>query len=291
MTSFLRRALVALPAAGALVMACASPSPGAQALNSLPVGDLPGWRQLWAENFNSAVAAPVKVGRFSDCGHNVDTPAAYCSGLSGKWRSTLWAYPAGWPDTAKSGADGNTGAPFGGTYQPQKTVSIGKGYDGTGTLRVAMYRPLSGGENVVGAVVPRKCMDLRDGRYSARIKVTKADPGFKSAWLRYEGQAEVDYPEVDDYADSTVAMFNHGSSEWNVQTSVRMTAAHTYTWERRGGTVTVYLDGKKLKSGFTSLTESSWIWQNESRIIGPGYARPGARATVEVTWATCYTSE
>lgn len=295
MTTLLRRALVTLPVAGALVMACVSPSPAAGAPNSLPVGDLPGWSQLWAENFNSAVSAPVPVGRFSDCGHSPDTPSAYCSGLpKGKWRDTLWAYPAGWPDTAKSGADGNDGAPFGGTYQPQRTVSIGKGYDGTGTLKVAMYRPVAGGENVVGAVVPRKCMDLRDGRYSARIKVTRADRGFKSAWLRYEGAAEVDYPEVDDYTGSTVAMFNHGASEWNVQTSARMTTAHTYTWERRGGTVTVYLDGKRLKSGFTSLTTSSWIWQNESRIerdgsrADGGYAAPGNRATVEVTWATCY---
>ncbi|QES45218.1 glycosyl hydrolase family 16 [Streptomyces venezuelae] len=262
----------------------------------MPRGDLPGWKQVWAENFNSAVNAPVPVGRLSGCDHYADTPRAYCSGLSGRWRDALWAYPSGWEDTAKSGADGNGGAPFGGTYEPQKTVSIGKGYDGTGTLKVAMYRPASGGSNVVGTVVPKRCMDLRDGRYSARIKVTKTDPGFKSAWLRYEGsRAEVDYPEVDDYTDSTVAMFSHGrGAEWDVQTNARMTTAHTYTWERRGSTVTVYLDGKRLRSGPTTLTTSPWVWQNESRIIGDhskpnrGYAKPGARAVLEVTWATCY---
>lgn len=261
---------------------------------SLPQGDLPGWRQVWAENFNSAVAAPVPVGKFSGCNNNADTPRAFCSGLpAGKWRDTLWAYPSGWDDTAKSGNDGNDGAPFGGTYQPQRTVSIGKGYDGTGTLRVAMFRPAAGGDNVVGAVVPRKCMDMEDGRYAARIKVTQADPGFKSAWLRYEGRAEVDYPETDDYATGNVAMFNHGDVEWNTQTSAKMTDVHTYVWERRGRTVTVYLDGKKLKSGPTSLTTSSWIWQNESRIeSGPGgYAKPGARATIEITWATCYAAK
>lgn len=275
----------------ATVLSFAPTSSAATSPNSLPKGDLPGWHQVWAENFNSAVSAPVKVGSFSGCNNNADRSNAYCSGLSGKWRDTLWAYPSGWEDTAKSGADGNGGAPFGGTYQPQKTVSIGKGYDGGGTLKVAMYRPASGGDNVVGTVVPKKCMNMRDGRYSARVKVTQAAPGFKSAWLRYEGGgAEVDYPEVDDYTSSNVAMFNHGSQEWNVQTSAHMTTAHTYTWERRGGTVTVYLDGKKLRSGGTSLTTSSWVWQNESRIInGPGgYAKPGAKATLEVTWATCY---
>lgn len=289
MTRIISRALTALAAAGALLLALAGPSPAASGPNSLPVGDLPGWRQIYAENFNRAVSAPVPVGRFSGCNNYADTPAAYCSGLpAGHWRSTLWAYPSGWPDTAKSGADGNDGAPYGGTYQPQRTVSIGKGYDGTGTLKVSMYRPAAGGDNVVGTVVPRKCMDLTDGRYSARVKVTRADDGFKSAWLRYEGAgAEVDYPEVDGYRSSNVAAFVHPQG-WNVQTSAYMTTAHTYTWERRGSTVTVYLDGVKLKSGPATLTRSSWIWQNESRIESGDYADPGDRATIEVTWATCY---
>lgn len=285
-------ALVAAAAAvGALLMPGASPSAAASGPNSMPVGDLPGWRQIYAENFNRAVSAPVPVGRFSGCNNRPDTPAAYCSGLpAGHWRDTLWAYPSGWADTAKSGADGNTGAPFGGTYEPQKTVSISKGYDRTGTLRVSMYRPASGGDNVVGTVVPKRCMDMREGRYSARVKVTRADRGFKSAWLRYEGREEVDYPEVNDYRDSTVAAYVHPEG-WSVSTSARMTTAHTYTWERRGGTVTFYLDGQKLRSGPASLGTSSWIWQNESRIIGPGYAAPGARATVEITWATCYAAK
>lgn len=289
MTRIISRALTALAAVGALLLALAGPSPAASSPNSLPVGDLPGWRQIYAENFNRAVSAPVPVGRFSGCNNNPDTPAAYCSGLpAGHWRDTLWAYPSGWEDTAKSGNDGNDGAPYGGTYEPQKTVSIAKGYDGTGTLKVAMYRPAAGGDNVVGTVVPRKCMDLRDGRYSARVKVTRADDGFKSAWLRYEGAgAEVDYPEVDGYKTSNVAAFVHPQG-WSVQTSAYMTTAHTYTWERRGSTVTVYLDGVKLKSGPTTLTTSSWIWQNESRIESGDYADPGDRATIEVTWATCY---
>ncbi|MFE0101201.1 glycosyl hydrolase family 16 [Streptomyces sp. NPDC059009] len=293
-----KRTPLIITASGAALVAALLLAPGADGApspNAMPKGDLPGWKQIYADNFNSAVNAPVPVGSFSGCDHYADTPRAYCSGLSGHWRDTLWAYPSGWSDTARSGADGNGGAPFGGTYEPQRTVSIGKGYDGTGTLKVSMYRPASGGSNVVAAVVPRKCMDLRDGRYSARVKVTRADSGFKSAWLRYEGRAELDYPEVDDYRGTNVAAFSHGSgSEWSVQTPAYMTTAHTYTWERRGSTVTVYLDGRRLRSGGTSLTTSSWVWQNESRIIGDrskrnsGYAVPGAKAVLEVTWATCY---
>lgn len=294
-----RRKAPIILTSGAALMAALLLAPGADGApspNAMPKGDLPGWRQVWAENFNAGVKAPVPVGSFAGCNHHADTPRAYCSGLPKPWREALWAYPSGWEDTANSGADGNGGAPFGGTYEPQKTVSIGKGYDGGGTLKVAMYRPASGGSNVVAAVVPRKCMDLRDGRYSARVKVTRADYGFKSAWLRYEGsRAELDYPEVDDYRGGNVAAHSHGrGAEWNVQTNAYMTDAHTYTWERRGSTVTVFLDGRKLRTGPTTLTTSSWIWQNESRIIGDrskpnrGYAAPGAKATLEVSWATCY---
>jgi hypothetical protein len=289
-----------LVAAGAaLVLAAVAAGQGgavgatAGSPNSLPKGDLPGWHQVYAENFNAAVKAPVPVGKFTGCNHNADTPAAYCSGLpAGHWRDTLWAYPSGWDDTARSGADGNDGAPYGGTYEPQRTVSVGKGYDGGGTLRVHMSAgPTAGSPNVVGTVVPRKCMDLADGRYSARVKVTKADDGFKSAWLRYEGaRAEVDFPEVDGYKSSNVAAFVHPGGN-NIQTSARMTTAHTYTWERRGGTVTFYLDNVKLRSFPTRLTTSSWIWQNESRIESGDYADPGDSATLETTWATCYTAK
>lgn len=290
----MRKAAASL-SAGVMVLAgliaTQGQAPAATAPNSLPRGDLPGWQQIYAENFNAAVSAPVPVGKFSGCNNNPDTPAAFCSGLPKPWRDTLWAYPSGWPDTAKSGADGNDGAPYGGTYRPERTVSIGKGYDGGGTLKVAMSRPAGtppAGDNVVGTVVPRKCMDLADGRYSARVKVTRADDGFKSAWLRYEGErAEVDYPEVEGYKTSNVAAFVHPGGN-NVQTSARMTTAHTYTWERRGSTVTFYLDGTKLKSFPTRLTTSSWIWQNESRIEGGDYADPGDAATIEITWATCY---
>lgn len=290
------RALCSLLGAGALTAALTVPS-GAAVDHSLPRGNVGAYKQIYAENFNGA---SVPIGAFSDCDHHADTPRAYCAGLKpfGHYYRDLWAYPSGWEDTAKSGADGNGGVPYGGTYQPQEAVSVGKGYDGTGTMKIRMSRPADAGtdgDNSVAAVVPRKCMNLTNGRYSARIKVTHADRGFKSAWLRYEGErAEVDYPEVDDYTGSDVAAFVHPQG-YSAQTHARMTTAHTYTWERAGNRVTFYLDGKKIRTGPVSLTRSSWIWQNESRIerdhsrSDGGYAQPGAKAVLEVTWATCYT--
>lgn len=65
----------------------------------LPRGDCGPFWQVLAEDFNGD---RVPLGSFSDCAHDVDTSAAYCGGLKGKYRDNWWAYPTGWPDTAES---------------------------------------------------------------------------------------------------------------------------------------------------------------------------------------------
>jgi len=41
---------------------------------TMPVGDLSGWKLLFSDDFNT----DVPLGAFSDCKHNTDTPQAYC---------------------------------------------------------------------------------------------------------------------------------------------------------------------------------------------------------------------
>ncbi|MFJ9150506.1 hypothetical protein ACIRP7_21035 [Streptomyces sp. NPDC102270] len=65
----------------------------------LPRGDCGPFWQVLAEDFNGD---RVPLGSFSDCAHDVDTSAAHCGGLKGKYRDNWWAYPTGWPDTAVS---------------------------------------------------------------------------------------------------------------------------------------------------------------------------------------------
>ncbi len=118
----------------------------------MPVGDLSGWKLIFSDDFNM----DVPLGAFSDCKHNTDTPQAYCGGLMpyGAYYYNWWAYPNTWSDTAKSGADGNVGAPFGGVYHPEDTVWVSNG-----AMHIKMYRPSTGGDNQVATVVPIKCMD------------------------------------------------------------------------------------------------------------------------------------
>lgn len=254
--------------------------------NSMPKGDCGDFKQIFAENFNGDT---VPVGAFSDCDHNVDTPEAYCGGLSeyGSYKDDWWAYPNGWDDTAKSGADGNDGAPYGGTYRADKTVSVGNGYDGTGTMKVDMYRPESGEDNYVGAVVPRKCMDRAYGKYTERFKVTKDDGGFKSAHLFYDDGYEMDFPENDYGAD--ISAYTHPGED-NFDSGVPWKGkAHTTSIEWTPGHVKYYLDGKLIGDATKDIPDikMSWILQNESSILGP-YAERGARAALETTWLTCY---
>ncbi|MFE6488249.1 glycosyl hydrolase family 16, partial [Streptomyces sp. NPDC057757] len=142
---------------------------------SLPRGDCGPFWQVLAEDFNGD---RVPVGSFSDCDHHVDTSGAYCGGLRGTYLDNWWAYPTGWPDTAES-----RGREVVGVYHPEDTVSVGPAPNGDGRMFIRMWRPADGGPVHSAAVVPRAVMDMTYGKYSARIRVTKAAPGYKSAWL------------------------------------------------------------------------------------------------------------
>jgi Glycosyl hydrolases family 16 len=246
---------------------------------AMPVGDISGWKLIFSDDFNT----DVPLGAFSDCKHHTDTPQAYCGGLKpyGAYYSNWWAYPNTWSDTAKSGADGNTGAPFGGVYHQEDTVSVSNG-----AMHINMFRPRTGGDNHVATVVPIKCMNHQYGRYVERFKVVKADPGFKSAHLFYTGGYEIDYPE-NDYGSRISAYTHPGGATF--RTSARWTEWHTTAIEWTASSVKFYMDGKLI--GTTSKRvphiPMSWILQNESSILGP-YAKPGASAQLDIDWVACY---
>lgn len=250
-----------------------------------PVGDLPGWKQRYVTNFPGT----VPVGAFSDCDHNTASNTGalpYCNGLKpyGAYFNEWWAYPTGWPDTAMSGADGNTGAPFGGYYHPETVVSVDHN-----ALHIHMYRPSRGGANYVATVVPIKCMQQKYGRYTERFKVVHEQPGFKSAHLFYQGGFEIDYPE-NDYG-ATISAYTH-PGEANFSTSAKWTDWHTTAIEWTAGVVKFYMDGRLIGSSTARVPNipMDWILQNESSIMGP-YAAPGASAQLDIAWVACYTKQ
>jgi hypothetical protein len=253
-----------------------SKSPSGQAM---PSGNISGWKQIFADDFTTA----VPIGAFSNCDNNTNSSQASCGGLKsyGSYYDNWWAYPNTWSDTAKSGADGNTGAPYGGIYHPEDTVSVSNG-----AMHIKMFRPSTGGDNHVATVVPRKCMSQQYGRYVERFKVVKADPGFKSAHLFYDNGFEVDYPE-NDYGQ-TISAYTH-PGEANFDSRAKWTEWHTTAIEWTSGTLKFYMDGKLIGSSTNKVPniKMSWVLQNESSITGP-YAKNGATAQLDIDWVACY---
>lgn len=268
--------------------AAANPSEDACAVtsNSMPTGNCGPFVQTFTENFNGDT---IPLGAFSDCNNNVDTKEATCEGLASypEYYANWWAYPSNWEDTAYTGADGNTGAPFGGVYRADLVTSVTPtGYDGTGTMKVDMHRPSTGGSNRVAAMVPRKCMEQQYGKYTERFKVTRNDGGFKSAHLFYQGGQEIDFPE-NDYGDVISGYTHPQGGNWDTGVNWDDGSAHTTSIEWTPNTVKLFLDGELIGEGDTAMPAASWILQNESSINGP-YAAPGAHSILETTWVTCY---
>lgn len=295
-----RRRTPLVAAVGAAVMAAlslapttstAAVTPSADACRttstSMPRGNCGPFRQVFAENFNGD---SVPLGSFRDCNHNADRKTAYCGGLTGSYRADWWAYPNTWPDTAKSGADGNVGRTVGGTYHPEDTVSVGPASTGDGRMSIRMWRPASGGDVHSAAVVPKKVMEQAYGKFSARIRVVKAAPGYKSAWLHYGGGCEIDYPEQN-WTD-TITAFHHpcnGGQQGYFPTGARWTEWHSVTTEWTPGHVRFYLDGRLIGHDTRGVPSRplSWVMQNESALYGPN-ATPGSSAQMDITWVTAY---
>lgn len=255
--------------------------------NSMPRGDCGPFEQVFTENFNGD---RVPVGAFSDCDHAPETRQAVCEGLSGEYRAKWWAYPNSWPDTAKSGADGNGGRKVGGVYHPEDTVSVGPRAGGDGVMKIRMWRPADGGDVHSAALVPRATIEQAYGKFSARIKVVKAAPGYKSAWLHYGDSCEMDYPEQN--WNDTITAFHHpcnGGEQGSFATGQRWTEWHTVSTEWTPGLVRFYLDGKLVGQDDRRVPDQplAWVLQNETALYGAD-AAPGSSAEMYITWVTAY---
>lgn len=256
----------------------------------VPVGNITGWNQVYETNFPGT----VPVGAFSGCTDDNDgLPAdADCTGLKnyGSYYTDWWAYPTGWPDTAEeciekspSCPEPSLNIPVGGEYQPEKAVSVSGN-----EMHINMYRP-STGYNVVAAMVPRQCMNMKYGRYTERFEVTNENPGFKSAHLFYQGNYEIDFPESD--YGSPISAYTHymGATPLSASTTANWTTWHTSVIEWTASSVKFYMDGTLIGTATTDVPNiaMSWILQNESSIEGP-YASVGNTSDLNIAWVACY---
>lgn len=268
-----------------------------------PRGDLPGWKQIFVDDFEEY--GDVPVGSFSDCNHSTDNfKEAYCGGLTGKLKERWWAYPKNWPDTAKQ-----RNYSLGGVYNPAETVSIQNGQ-----LKVKMFN--DGGENQVAALVPKATIGQTYGRYVIRFKA-ETTPGYKLAWLLWPDVdeecpfCEIDFPELE--LDSEISGFMHhqlrseheGHKQDVFPTGEKYGKWHTAVIEWKPGKVQFFLDGKlvrgmdpegnKIDASTQGVPDQpmTWVIQSESALDDRAQrnevvAQKGSSATILIDWVAAY---
>jgi hypothetical protein len=220
------------------------------------------WQLKWQANFSES----AKLGSFSGCDNNVDTPEAYCSGLPADLRSQWWAYPYPWPDTATQ-----RHLPLGGYYDPSQTVWISDDQ-----LHIRMFR--TDGWIHSAAVLPKAAIGMKYGKYVERFSVSAdSPPGYKSAHLLWPTgnvqNHEVDFPEGN--WDSTFCAYVHSAYEPdqdNICPNQSWAGWHTSEIDWTPDSLTFYLDGKKIGSvagQWVPGEPMEWVIQNESALYGP----------------------
>jgi hypothetical protein len=229
-----------------------------------PTGDLPGWRQVFVDDF------PYNVGLGS-----------FPGATNGKWG----AYPDGWSDTSRNG-----------TYNCTKVCSVHDGmldmyvHSENGTHYVAVPYP-----QIPGATGGN---GLQYGRYAVRFR-SDPIPGYKTAWLLWPDSntwprdGEIDFPEGG--LDSTIGGFVHhqgasgGSDQDAFSSQSTYTSWHTAVIEWTPSSVKFMLDGQNVGTSTSGIpnTPMHWVLQTETNIGGPAPS-DSAAGHVQVDWAAVY---
>lgn len=258
-------ATISGPPATMMASPTPQPAPSSATVSSeaLPVGDLPGWQQVFVDDF----ATPVPAGAF---------PAAV---------ATAWfAYPPSWRDTSGRG---------------QYATDIISVHDGLldihlqtrdGMPRVAAPGP------VLGTAPPLDGQTY--GRYAVRFRADPV-PGFKTAWLlwpsseQWPRDGEIDFPEGD--LTGTIGGYVHhqgattGRDQARFSTKARYGTWHTAVIEWRPGSCEFFLDGTSIGRTTTRVPDTvmRWVLQTETSLSGHG-PPADAEGHVVVDWVAVW---
>jgi hypothetical protein len=230
----------------------------------MPVGDLPGWHQIFTDDFTTS--APV--GSFPG------------SAYSKKWG----ARPDGSKDTSGRG-----------TFYPSKVLSVANGalnmniHTENGVHMVAAPQTKLFGSTGVGQLY---------GRYSVRFR-SDSLYGYKTAWLLWPDSGvqstdgEIDFPEGDlhsvikGYVHHTYAT-SYSDQDW-FKTTTTYTSWHTATIEWTPGKVVFILDGQTIGTSTTRVPNKPmhWTLQTETAMDGPVPSNSTA-GNVQVDWVAVW---
>ena len=251
----------------------------------MPVGDITGWHQVFADDFSTDPSVPV--GGFSGCTDAANLMSSNCSGLPASVAAKWWAYPDGWKDTSGNGV-----------YSPSQVVSIQNGV-------LNYYMHTSGGVHMVAALEPKipggvNNNGLMYGRYAIRFRAD-ALPGYKTAFLLWPDSGvwphdgEIDFPEGN--LNSTIDAFLHhqdataGSQQDAYSTGATYTSWHTAVIEWMPGYVRFTLDGTVIGTSTSNIptTPMHWVLQAETALDGtiPSNTTAG---NIQIAWITAYSA-
>jgi hypothetical protein len=239
----------------------ASPSGAA-----MPVGDLPGWRQVFVDDFTTA----VPLGSFPDA-------------VAADWGQS---YSDGWSDTTGNG-----------TYMPSKVVSIGNG-----VMNIRLHT--ENGTHLVAAAVPTvpnadgSRGGLLYGRYAVRFRADSA-AGYKTSFLLWPDSGvwprdgEINFPEGN--LDGSINGYLHpqggttSAASYSFSTGAKYPSWHTAVTEWSPGKIVYKLDGRIVGSVTSRVpnTPMHWVLQTETATFG-GPPTDAAASNVQIDWVAVW---
>jgi hypothetical protein len=241
----------------------AQPDPSGQ---KMPLGNLPGWHQIFTEDFTT----DVPIGSF---------PGSVYGGA-------FSVYPNGTPDTA-----GQQGAPS--RYDPSQVVSVKNGL-------LNLYLHTSNGTPMAAAILPNLPGKHLYGKYTIRFR-SQSLAGFKTAWLlwpdseNWPQDGEIDFPEGDLSGPISGYVHHQGATDGGDQdifnTSTLYTSWHTASIEWKPNGVKFILDGKVVGSTTDRVpnTPMHWVIQTESCFDFCPAAN--TKGNLQIAWITAYSMQ
>jgi len=233
----------------------------------MPVGDLTGWHQVFADDFTTKAT----VGSFPG--------SAYGS----KWG----VYNEGWPDTSHNGQQ-----------CPNEVLSAQ-----SGVLNYYLHT-LSNGIHCVAdpfpkvAGAPSKGGGQTYGRYSVRFK-SDSIANYAAAFLlwpdseSWPNDGEIDFPEGT--LNGSINAFAHYASASGGQDAFSsnkpFTSWHTATVEWTPGKVAFYLDGTIIGTSTTKVPSNPMHWVLQTDTAYGAVPTNGDSGNIQVDWVTIYTRQ
>jgi hypothetical protein len=230
---------------------------------AMPSGDIPGWHQIFAEDFPT------------------DTPIGSFPGPV--YKSQFKVYRDGTPDTA-----GQQAAPS--RYYPSKVVSVSNGL-------LNLYLHTEDETPMAAAILPILPGNHLYGKYTLRFR-SDALEGFKVAWLlwpdseNWPHDGEIDFPEGS--LNGTIGAFMHpqngesGSDQETYSTGTTYNSWHTASIEWSPDKVNFILDDRLIGTSTDHIpdTPMHWVIQTESCL--PTCPATTTAGNLQIAWLVAY---